>query len=225
MNDILGHSRLQTEFKRSPLLGLYQSKRATLIEHDHWLFPAHFGIRLRNTNGSKPCRYTRSLPGFTGRDASFLNRLISNDLTALTSGQGLHAAFTGPEGNILSDARIFAQPILFSLISPRHEKKLHCGKSPRKFDGGVHSWPPVWVWTDGGKTSDPKGEVGILQRCTFQYSTCGQMFLIHRLRTINYMGCLMIDNHDFCEQIVKLLQGHCNCLIVDIGSLDVTFTF
>ena len=43
MNDILGHSRLQTEFKRSPLLGLYQSKRATLIEHDHWLFPAHFG--------------------------------------------------------------------------------------------------------------------------------------------------------------------------------------
>src|SRR4030095_5074009 len=50
------------------------------------------------------------------------------------------------------------------------------------------------------------------------------MFLIHRLRTINNMGCLMIDNHDFCEQIVKLLQDHCNCLIVDIGSLDVTFT-
>jgi hypothetical protein len=50
MNDILGHSRLQTEFKRSPLLGLYQSKRATLIEHDHWLLPADFGNpMLRNT--------------------------------------------------------------------------------------------------------------------------------------------------------------------------------
>src|SRR4030095_7800117 len=33
----------------------------------------------------------RNLLRFTGRDrTSFLNRLISNDLTALTSGQGLH---------------------------------------------------------------------------------------------------------------------------------------
>src|SRR4030095_461654 len=161
MNDILGHSRLQTEFQRSPLLGVYQSKRATLIEHDHWLLPAHFGDPIAEYEAVRShvgvldlCQ--RNLLRFTDRDrTSFLNRLISNDLTALTSGQGLHAAFTGPEGNILSDARIFCATILFSLISPRHEKKLHCGKSPRKFDGGVHSWPPVWVWTDGGKTSDP----------------------------------------------------------------------
>ena len=100
MNDILGHSRLQTEL-RSPLLGFYQSKRATLIEHGHWLLPAHFGdpiaeYAVRNHVGILDlCQ--RNLLGFTGRDrTSFLNRLISNDLTALTSGQGLHAAFTGP---------------------------------------------------------------------------------------------------------------------------------
>jgi aminomethyltransferase len=104
MNDIPGHGRLQTGIKRSPLLGLYQSRRATFIEYNHWLLPAHFGDPIaeyeavRNQVGILDlCQ--RNLLRFTGRDrTSFLNRSITNDLTVLTSGQGLHAAFTGLEG-------------------------------------------------------------------------------------------------------------------------------
>ena len=36
--------------------------------------------------------------------------------------------------------------------------------------------------------------------------------------------CLLVDDYGFCDQIVKLLQNHCNRTIAEIGSLDVTFT-
>ena len=32
------------------------------------------------------------------------------------------------------------------------------------------------------------------------------------------MGCLLFDDDDFCRQIAKLLQAHCNRLIAEIGA-------
>ena len=66
-------------------LGLYQSRGATFIEHDHWLLLAHFGDPMaeygavRNYVGILDlCQ--RNLLRFTGRDRTlFLNRYISND--------------------------------------------------------------------------------------------------------------------------------------------------
>jgi glycine cleavage system aminomethyltransferase T len=50
----------------------------------------------------------RSFLRLTGLDRmTFLNNLLSNDLNALSVGQGLHAAFVDLPGNILADARIF----------------------------------------------------------------------------------------------------------------------
>ena len=42
----------------------------------------------------------------------------------------------------------------------------------------------------------------------------------------SYIGCLTVDDHAFCAQIVRFLQGHCyNRSIAEIGSLDIAFTF
>ena len=31
------------------------------------------------------------------------------------------------------------------------------------------------------------------------------------------MGCLLFDDHNFCRQVVTLLEGHCNRSIAEIG--------
>jgi aminomethyltransferase len=81
--------------KQSPLVDLYRTKRATLVEHGHWVLPAHFGDPLAEYQAVRTrvglfdlCQ--RSLVRFTGDDrASFLNGMVSNDVTVLTSGEGL----------------------------------------------------------------------------------------------------------------------------------------
>jgi glycine cleavage system aminomethyltransferase T len=138
MNEIVRQSRLQTDIKRSPLLGLHQSRGATLIEHDHWLLPVHFGDPLteydavRNHVGILDlCQ--RNLLRFTGDDRrSFLNSLVSNDVNALTAGQGLHACFVDLQGSILADARIFcgADFLIVDIPEPRKQTILRYLQRP-----------------------------------------------------------------------------------------------
>src|SRR5919108_923463 len=104
---------IDSTVKQSTLLDFYRARDATLIEREGWLLPAHFGDpvaeyhAVRNHVGILDlCQ--RNLLRFTGYDRiSFLRDRISNDLKALTPGQGLHAAFLDRNGKILADARIF----------------------------------------------------------------------------------------------------------------------
>jgi glycine cleavage system aminomethyltransferase T len=118
--------------KQSALLDLYRAKGATLIEHEHWTLPAHFGNPFAEYDAVRTrvglldlCQ--RSLLRFTGDDrTSFLNDAVSNDLTVLTAGQGLHAAFLDLHGKILADARIFCGTdfLLVDVPEPRKEAVL-----------------------------------------------------------------------------------------------------
>jgi hypothetical protein len=38
------------------------------------------------------------------------------------------------------------------------------------------------------------------------------------------MGCLLFEDHAFCDQIVKLLRGYLNRPMAEIGSLDLSHT-
>ena len=38
------------------------------------------------------------------------------------------------------------------------------GEHPLFVYHGMHTWPPVWTWIDGGDNKRPRGEVGILKR-------------------------------------------------------------
>jgi hypothetical protein len=40
----------------------------------------------------------------------------------------------------------------------------------------------------------------------------------------SYVGCLLIDNHGFCRQIVTLLQEHLDRPIAEIASLNLSHT-
>ena len=90
---------------------------------------------------------------------------------------------------------------------------------------GVPSWPPVWTWTGGLEKNRPQGEIGVLK--TVEVSRvlpADRCFLYIEHEGSFYIGCLLIDDYAFCDQIVKLLKGHCNCPIADIGSLDISHT-
>ena len=87
---------------------------------------------------------------------------------------------------------------------------------------GFLSWPPIWTWTGGLENDRPKGEIGILT--SVQESNvlpADRCFLYIDHEGSSYIGCLMIDDHAFCTQIVKILQGCYGRAIADIGSLDL----
>jgi glycine cleavage system aminomethyltransferase T len=127
--NLVGQIQQQKMTKHSALLDLYRSKRAKLIEHEHWLLPAHFGDPIaeydavRNHVGILDlCQ--RNLLRFTGHDRMFfLNGLVSNDLNALSAGRGLHAAFLDLPGNILADARVFCATDFLIVDIPESRKE------------------------------------------------------------------------------------------------------
>jgi glycine cleavage system aminomethyltransferase T len=115
--------------KQSALLDLYRARGATLIEREGWLLPAHFGDpvaeyhAVRNHVGILDlCQ--RNILRFTGYDRiSFLRDRISNDLKALTPGQGLHTAFLDGNGKIIADARIFCSSDFHLVDLPEARKQ------------------------------------------------------------------------------------------------------
>jgi hypothetical protein len=89
---------------------------------------------------------------------------------------------------------------------------------------GVPSWPPVWTFTGGLKNKRPRRqEIGILTEVTISnVQPADRCFLHIEHEGSSYVGCLLIEDHAFCAQIVKLLQGHLNRPIAEIGSLDLS---
>ena len=88
---------------------------------------------------------------------------------------------------------------------------------------GFHSWPPVWACTGRVKNQRPNGEVGILRKVILsRVHPTQRCYLKIEHEGSKYMGCLIIDDHAFCAQIVRLLQDSCNRPIAEIGSLDIS---
>jgi hypothetical protein len=88
---------------------------------------------------------------------------------------------------------------------------------------GVPSWPPNWVWTDGLEDKRPKGEIGVFRRVVqSNIQPSNRCFLFIDYEESSYIGDLTVDDHAFCTQIVRFLQGHCyNRPIAEIGGLAV----
>ena len=49
-------------------------------------------------------------------------------------------------------------------------------------------------------------------------------FLVVEYKKAMYMGCLLIGDLSFCEQIGRLLQRHCGESLASIGNLDLSYT-
>jgi hypothetical protein len=90
---------------------------------------------------------------------------------------------------------------------------------------GVRNWPPVWTWIDGREDKRPRGEIGTLKTVSLTKlnpANCCYLYIDHE--GSSYMGCLLFDDHAFCAQIVKLVEGCYNRPISEIGSLEVSHT-
>jgi hypothetical protein len=88
---------------------------------------------------------------------------------------------------------------------------------------GMPSWPPAWTWTAGGEKKEARGEIGILREVSpSQILLADRCFLHIDHEGSTYIGCLLIGDEAFCDQIVKLLQDQLNRPIPEIGSLDLS---
>ena len=90
---------------------------------------------------------------------------------------------------------------------------------------GVPNWPPVWTWTGGLENTHAKGEVGILKAATLSNIGSSYRCYLHIYYEGSvYIGCLLFDDHAFCGQLAKLLEGYCNRHIAEIGCIDLSHT-
>ena len=99
---------------------------------------------------------------------------------------------------------------------------------------GIRSWPPVWTQIRGDDAARPRGEVGTLKEIHFSIDPPGQasgapggynriyLFIEHDAKS--YLGCLMMEDRAFCQQLAALLQSQCGRTIVEIGGLDLGAT-
>jgi hypothetical protein len=90
---------------------------------------------------------------------------------------------------------------------------------------GVPSWPPVWMWIDGAENKTPRGEVGILDEVVLSnIRPLDRCFLYMKHEDSTYLGCLLIDDEAFCNQVANLMKCYYNHSIAEIGSVDLAHT-
>jgi hypothetical protein len=90
---------------------------------------------------------------------------------------------------------------------------------------GIRTWPPAWSWIDGEEDKHSKGEIGILRTTLLsKIQPANRCYLLISCEGSSYIGCLLFDDHAFCDQITKLLQRYCNRPIAEIGSIDLAPT-
>ena len=105
--------------KQSPLTELHRANGAQWNEEDGWMLPAHFGDPLKEYQSARAHvglldLAHRSILRFTGSDrVSYLQGMVSNDVKALTQGDGSYATILDVHGKIQADVRIFCTEDFF----------------------------------------------------------------------------------------------------------------
>ncbi len=104
---------------QSPLTELHRANGADLLEEDDWLLPLNFGDSVQEYQTVRSQvglmdLFQRSLLQFTGTDrVSYLQGMVSNDVKALTPGEGIQATVLDVNGKIQADVRILCTDEFF----------------------------------------------------------------------------------------------------------------
>ncbi len=91
---------------------MHRSNGAVFCERDGWLLPAHFGNPAAEYQAARAAVGLVDLPQrgllqFTGPDRrSFLQGMLSNDLTALKPFEGQYATLLTQQGKVVADVRV-----------------------------------------------------------------------------------------------------------------------
>jgi hypothetical protein len=94
---------------------------------------------------------------------------------------------------------------------------------PRMSFGGRRNWPPVWLRI-GVEPRDWHvllGEIGVLKTVRCNANRPGRIYLIITHQGAEYIGCLLFEDKDFCEEVAEHLQRCCNMPLEVIGTCDL----
>ncbi|HTM11217.1 MAG TPA: hypothetical protein VL754_22760 [Verrucomicrobiae bacterium] len=98
---------------------------------------------------------------------------------------------------------------------------------------GVHTWPPIWTMISGKDKQRPRGEAGVLKEIKFTSIPPGangdkrsynRIFLFIDHDGQSYIGCLMLEDYAFCQQLARLFRQQYGRRIEEIGGLDLEGT-
>jgi hypothetical protein len=101
--------------------------------------------------------------------------------------------------------------------------KMILREHPLMYHRGICAWPPVWVARGDGSHKALTGEIGTLKEVLPSLGPPrNRIFLIVAHEEIEYMGCLNLQDHSFCRELVSVLRAYRGSPIWQIGSLDLS---
>ena len=114
------------DMKISSLDDFHKGNRAVFLEREGWSLPAHFGNPAAEYDAVRSGAgwldlADRAILSITGQDSTeWLQGMLSNDVDALSAGDGIPAAVLNIQGKILADVRVFrtADAFLLDLGEP-----------------------------------------------------------------------------------------------------------
>jgi hypothetical protein len=88
----------------------------------------------------------------------------------------------------------------------------------------LSSWPLAWVRLGSARAKAAKkltGEIGILKEVRYYTHRRGRIYLTTDYAGTLYVGCLVFDNHSFCEKAFEHLRRCYGMNIEAIGSSEL----
>ena len=87
------------------------------------------------------------------------------------------------------------------------------------------SWPPTWTQSVAlNRVRTLRGEIGVLKHVIKPDAVPNKCFLVIEHAGERWVGCLLIEESVFCEQIYDLLRTQLGRSIKEIGDIDLDFT-
>jgi hypothetical protein len=88
----------------------------------------------------------------------------------------------------------------------------------------LQNWPPLWVRLGRVGAAKPKtlrAEVGCLHRVRCYRDRPGRLYLTIDHDATIYVGCLLFDDHSFCERAFEHLRHCCGMEIETVGASNL----
>ena len=88
---------------------------------------------------------------------------------------------------------------------------------------GVTNWPPKWTSTSGTPTTQPTGEIGVLEHVQPSIIDPGTCFITISHDGNYYIGRLTFDDLKFCHHVCELLNVYYGRSLVEVGAIDIPY--
>jgi hypothetical protein len=89
----------------------------------------------------------------------------------------------------------------------------------------IRTWPPSWKRIGGEGDKHPKGEVGTLKQVKFVDGPfVSRCFLWIEHEEGTYLGCVLLSDASFGQEVSELLQDNYGQSLEYIGCLNISYS-